>query len=440
MSLELHTATGYINTEVFVERLKHFQSHVKASAEDPALLILDNYVSHRSLTGVNFCRENSIHLLSLPPHMSNELQPLDTHFFSPLKQRYSDACVDFVVGKPNMVIIKTENVAELFATAYNKSAKVSLATSGFKHARIYKFNPAKFTDRFFKASTVMDRAIASTYTTEDIDTAYDDEVAPLETSPVSIGIENSPIADIRNAPVIQIETTVTEIENAPFAGMEISPAPLISPSKIIPIPQAAPNTETRKSKALKSEIFTSSPYKKELDTLEKLKVAQDTIKDLKIKLREAKSAPGKSSKLQKTKKKPNKRLFEDAQNVSLKKTRPKKKKVEIVANSSSEESSADSDYHPKGTIPPRPVKKFRGLLAAKLKEMNKNKKTEQLVEKTKKQNTKVEEKESWYCFLCDTVEQLAMRACTACQSYCHEECIGYNSDDDENFVRPNYTH
>lgn len=33
-TLELHTATDYINTDLFVEWLKHFQSHAKTSAEE----------------------------------------------------------------------------------------------------------------------------------------------------------------------------------------------------------------------------------------------------------------------------------------------------------------------------------------------------------------------------------------------------------------------
>lgn len=87
---------------------------------------------------------------------------------------------------------------------------------------------------------------------EDTGTVSDDGVAPLETSSVSTGIENSPIVDIENtpisntgnAPVIQIETPVTEIENIPVDRMEISPAPLILHSKIIPVPEDAPNTTT----------------------------------------------------------------------------------------------------------------------------------------------------------------------------------------------------
>lgn len=40
--------SGYINTELFLEWLKHFQKEVKASLDDPVLLILDNHSSHLS--------------------------------------------------------------------------------------------------------------------------------------------------------------------------------------------------------------------------------------------------------------------------------------------------------------------------------------------------------------------------------------------------------
>jgi hypothetical protein len=37
--------TGFINTELFLERLKHFTKPVKPIEKDPALPILDNHIS-----------------------------------------------------------------------------------------------------------------------------------------------------------------------------------------------------------------------------------------------------------------------------------------------------------------------------------------------------------------------------------------------------------
>jgi hypothetical protein len=49
--------TGFINTELFIEWLKHFRSFVKPTKEDPVLLILDNHISHCNIEAGLFCRE-----------------------------------------------------------------------------------------------------------------------------------------------------------------------------------------------------------------------------------------------------------------------------------------------------------------------------------------------------------------------------------------------
>jgi hypothetical protein len=72
--------SGFINTELFLEWLKHFTKFVKPSKEDPVPLILDNHISHCSLEAVILCREILITLLSTP-HASHMMQPLDRFFF-----------------------------------------------------------------------------------------------------------------------------------------------------------------------------------------------------------------------------------------------------------------------------------------------------------------------------------------------------------------------
>ncbi|GBN44100.1 hypothetical protein AVEN_29724-1 [Araneus ventricosus] len=46
--------TDYMNSHLFIDRLKHFVKHAKRSAEDPVLLIADNHTSHCSLPAVLF--------------------------------------------------------------------------------------------------------------------------------------------------------------------------------------------------------------------------------------------------------------------------------------------------------------------------------------------------------------------------------------------------
>ncbi|GBM48835.1 hypothetical protein AVEN_21619-1 [Araneus ventricosus] len=86
-TLPLINDTGYMNSHLFIDWLT-FVKHPKPSTEDPVLLIADNHTSHCSLPAVLFCREIHITFLTLQPHASHVLQPLDKGFFAPLKALY----------------------------------------------------------------------------------------------------------------------------------------------------------------------------------------------------------------------------------------------------------------------------------------------------------------------------------------------------------------
>lgn len=64
---------GWINGELFLVWLAHFIKYAKPTSNDPIRLVLDNHASHISIAGFNFCKENNIHITSLPPHTSDKL-------------------------------------------------------------------------------------------------------------------------------------------------------------------------------------------------------------------------------------------------------------------------------------------------------------------------------------------------------------------------------
>ena len=57
-TLKLISDSGYMNTELFITWLKHFRDFVKPTETDPAILILDNYISHCFLEAIMYAREN----------------------------------------------------------------------------------------------------------------------------------------------------------------------------------------------------------------------------------------------------------------------------------------------------------------------------------------------------------------------------------------------
>lgn len=104
-TLKLISDSGFINVQLFCQWLVHFENYSKPSAEHLVLLILINHNnSHRDLQAINYCRDNHIDLLSLPPHASHKMQPLDIGFFGPLKCIYFQECDNWMISNPGRVI------------------------------------------------------------------------------------------------------------------------------------------------------------------------------------------------------------------------------------------------------------------------------------------------------------------------------------------------
>lgn len=107
-TLNLVTETGYMNSDLFLEWLKHFVHHTKPSQDDPVLLVADNHSSHCSLSAVLYLRKHHVTFLTLPPHASHVIQPLDKGFFGPLKTAYAVEAEKWLVQHPGEVIKLTD--------------------------------------------------------------------------------------------------------------------------------------------------------------------------------------------------------------------------------------------------------------------------------------------------------------------------------------------
>ena len=84
-------------------------------------------------------RDNGVIMLSLPPHCTHRMQPLDVSFFKPLKEYYNRACEAFLrtnVGRR----VQVDNVSALFCTAYTKAVTMSTAVNGFRKTGIWPCN------------------------------------------------------------------------------------------------------------------------------------------------------------------------------------------------------------------------------------------------------------------------------------------------------------
>lgn len=115
-ALGLVNKSGWMTSENFLLVLNFFKNNVRCDKEYPVLLIMDNHESHLSIAGIQFCRENRIHILTLPPHTSNRLQPLDLCVFGPYKKYYSQAAQNWLLNHPNETLSIFE-VSELSCKA-----------------------------------------------------------------------------------------------------------------------------------------------------------------------------------------------------------------------------------------------------------------------------------------------------------------------------------
>lgn len=92
-TLGLITPSGWTNSDLFVEVMKHFIKYSNSSKENQSFLIYANYESHLSITVIKLAKASDITILTLPPHSTNKMQPLDVEVFEAFATAYN-ASVD----------------------------------------------------------------------------------------------------------------------------------------------------------------------------------------------------------------------------------------------------------------------------------------------------------------------------------------------------------
>ncbi|KAK7095599.1 hypothetical protein V1264_004989 [Littorina saxatilis] len=134
---------GWMTKSLFVECLEHFTEHVNCSPDNKVLLILDNHESHISLAAINHCREKGVVLLSLPPHCTHRMQPLDVGVFGPLKTEYNKALSRWMYMHPG-TRTTIHHVSTILGSAYPRAFRMENIISGFKATGIYPLDSEMF--------------------------------------------------------------------------------------------------------------------------------------------------------------------------------------------------------------------------------------------------------------------------------------------------------
>lgn len=258
-ALGLVHKSGWMTSENFIKVLRFFKDNVRCGSDHPVLLIMDNHDSHISVEGINFCRENGITILTLPPHTSNRLQPLDRCVFGPFKKYFSEAVHSWMINHPNETI-SIYSLPELCSKAWDRAATPENVKSGFLKCGISPVDRNIFQDHDFLCSSVSDRPIPVS--------------APLiQAEGISDETETAPVPSTQKIPVETFYSTPSTSTAEFSSSTPHSPQPgfFISPEQICPFPKAKPRKETKKGgrKRGKSMIATDTPEKEDLEENER---------------------------------------------------------------------------------------------------------------------------------------------------------------------------
>lgn len=131
-SLGLAAPSGWMNSDLFVQVMQHFIKHTCASSENPALLIMDNHESHLSIDALDLAKKSGVTILTLHPHTTAKMQPLDVGLNSPFKTFYNSAVNSWLRRNPGKQLT-IYNVAECVGQAYPKAMTPINITSAFKN-------------------------------------------------------------------------------------------------------------------------------------------------------------------------------------------------------------------------------------------------------------------------------------------------------------------
>jgi len=174
---------GWTTAELFLVWLKHFVENSTCSKEKPVLLVLDNHASHISLEAYEFCRDHGIVMVSLPPHTSHRLQPLDVTFFGPFKAAFRKESDNMMKSEPLRKITEYD-LASLFRKAYVKVASIEKGISGFSSTGICPLNPNIIPQEDFAAALLL-RSINSNPLSNENITPEEDFVAASPLRPIN---------------------------------------------------------------------------------------------------------------------------------------------------------------------------------------------------------------------------------------------------------------
>jgi hypothetical protein len=142
--------SGWTNNDIGLAWLEQvFDRCTKAKARRSyRLLVLDGHGSHVTMDFIDYCDQNRILLMILPPHSTHTLQPLDVGMFKPLSTAYSAELSGYLHRSQGLASITKGDFFPLFWKAWEASFRESTILSSFRATGISPPDPDPILDRF----------------------------------------------------------------------------------------------------------------------------------------------------------------------------------------------------------------------------------------------------------------------------------------------------
>ncbi|KAK9703509.1 hypothetical protein QE152_g29297 [Popillia japonica] len=217
------TDKGYMDSPTYIKRLDDFKEFSKPTVEKPMLLILDNHASHKT-------------------------QPLDPVFFKALKSNYDQVADNWQSSHPGQTIT-VYDVAELFKTAYERTATLEKAIVLFRVAGIYPLDSTVFSEENFLPSEVTEQnlddigeehTLMVTFPGDDEPTANPE---PSHVDQFSDDLIKEPLATLepglRKEPSTIPGPSSIRHPTSPISSITVANVSTVSAADIMPLPKLA---------------------------------------------------------------------------------------------------------------------------------------------------------------------------------------------------------
>lgn len=230
--------SGWMNGECWLQTIEHIHEKTNSTPENKILLIMDNAECHMTIGAVKYAIDNGIVILTLPPHTTARLQPLDVSIYGPFKACYKVMVHDYQLTHPHSPV-REQQVPEMACNAWIKACTPANVLSGFRSTGIWPINREIFTELDFVGTTVCEREEPISTTGPSMPTSPQPEPSTSQPEPSMSPAPQEPAGETD----AQVQATAT--------------GP--SPEQVRPYPKAPARPKGKGRPRLKSCILTEDP-------------------------------------------------------------------------------------------------------------------------------------------------------------------------------------